>query len=122
MYVPHEETVRALGVLAQSGNVELEVNPKLNVSLEIEEIRDALREFTGFESRYREYWPQGEHCPVELPLSPHDTAQKMLERLHWWSQEADPLIRRIEQLQGEKRNLEHLKVLFAMPDEAHLDQ
>ena len=120
-YVPHEETVRALGVLAQSGNVELDVNPKLNVSLEIEEIRDALREFASFESLYREYWPQGEHCPVELPLSPHDTAQKMLERLHWWSQEADSLIRRIEELQREKRNLQHLKVLFAMPDDVHLD-
>lgn len=121
MYVPRHETVRALGVLAQTGKVELDVNPKVNVSLEIEEIRGALREFTEFESRYRAYWPKGEYCPVELPLSPQDTAKRMLEQLHWWSQEADPLIARIERLQREERNLEHLKALFALPDEAHMD-
>jgi V/A-type H+-transporting ATPase subunit I len=121
VYVPRHETVRALGVLARTGNVELDVNPKVNVSLEIEEIRGALRQFADFETRYRAYWPKGEYCPVELPLSPQDTAKQMLERLHWWSQEADPLIHRIEQLQREEHNLEHLKALFALPDEAHLD-
>ena len=120
-YVPRRETVHALGVLAQSGKVELDVNPKLNVSLEIDEIRDALGKFKEIESRYRAYWPKAEYCPVELPSSPQDTAQQMLERLHWWNQEADPLIARIEQLQREQRNLEHLKILFTAPDEAHLD-
>ncbi len=120
-YVPRHETVRALGVLAQTGNVELDVNPKVNVSLEIEEIRGALLKFAEFEARYRAYWPKGEYCPVELPLSPQDMAKQMLEQLHGWSREADPLIRRIEQLQREEHNLEHLKVLFTLPDEAHLD-
>jgi V/A-type H+/Na+-transporting ATPase subunit I len=120
-YVPRHETVRALGVLAQTGKVELDVDPKVNVSLEVGQIRDALREYAGFESRYREYWPKGEYCPVELPLSPQDTAKQMLERLHWWGQEADPLIRRIEQLRQEEHNLEHLMVLFTLPDETHLE-
>lgn len=121
VYVPRHETVRALGVLARTGKVELDVNPKVNPSLEIGEIRNALKEFAEIESRYRAYWPKGEYCPVELPLSPQDTAKQTLERLRRWGQEQDSNIDRIQKLEQEKHNLEHLRALFEQPDDDHLD-
>ena len=45
----------------------------------------------------------------------------MLERLHWWSQEADPIVSRIQSLDQEERNLEHLQALFKSLGDAHLD-
>lgn len=121
VYVPRHETVRALGVLARTGKVELDTNPKVNPSLEIGEIREALREFAGIEARYRAYWPKGEYCPVELPLSPQDTARQTLEQLRRWGREVGANIDRIQQLEREKHNLEHLQVLFELSGEEHLD-
>lgn len=121
VYVPRHETVRALGVLARTGKVELDVNPKANPSLEIEEIRNALKEFAEIESRYRVYWPKGEYCPVELALSPQDTAKQTLEWLRRWGKEVDSNIDRIQKLEQEKHNLEHLRALFEQPDDSHID-
>jgi len=121
VYVPRHETVRALGVLARTGKVELDTHPKVNASLEIGEIRDALAEFAQIESRYRAYWPQGEYCPVELPLSPQDTAKQTLEQLRRWGREVDANIDRVQKLAQEKHDLEHLRVLFEQPGEEHLN-
>jgi len=121
VYVPRHETVRSLGVLARTGKVELDTHPKTNVSLEIEELRDALKEFWQLESRYREYWPKGEYCPVELPWSALDTAKKTLEQLRRWGREVDANIDRIRYLMQEKSNLEHLRVLFEQLGMEHLD-
>ncbi len=121
IYVPRHETVRALGVLARTGKVELDTHPKVNTSLEIGEIRDALQEFAQIASRYRAYWPKGEYCPVELPLSALDTAKQTLEKLRRWGREVDANIDRIQKLEQEKHNLEHLQVLFELPGEEHLD-
>lgn len=121
VYVPRYETVRALGVLARTGKVELDTNPKVNASLEIGEINNALQEFARIASRYRAYWPKGEYCPVELPLSPLDTAKQTLEQLRAWGREVDANIDRIRKLEREKHNLEHLQVLFEQPGEEHLD-
>lgn len=121
VYVPRHETVRALGVLARTGKVELDVNPKTNPSLEIGEIRNVLKEFAEIESRYRAYWPKAEYCPVELALSPQDTAKLTLDRLRRWGKEVDSNIDRIQKLEQEKHNLEHLRTMFEQPDDSHLD-
>ncbi len=53
-YVPRSETVTALEVLADTGVIELDADPKLARSLKIERIRGAVAEFHQLAHRYAE--------------------------------------------------------------------
>jgi V/A-type H+/Na+-transporting ATPase subunit I len=121
LYVPRHETVRALSVLARAGSVQLDDNPKVNASLEIEQIRKYLAELAALEARYHEQLPQGQYCPVELPLSPQDTAEQTLQRLREWAAEVDDIPERLHHLEQEQQQLQHLLAMFSSEEASQLD-
>ncbi len=121
LYVPRNETVRALGVLARAGSVQLDDNPKVNASLELEEIRKYLDELAALESRFRDHLPQDQYCPIELPLSPQDTAEQTLRRLRDWAAEVDGIPERLRHLNQEQQQLQHLLAMFSSDEASQLD-
>lgn len=121
LYVPRHETVRALGVLARAGSVQLDDHPKVNAVLELEEIRPCLDEFAAIESRYRELLPQTQYCPIELPLSAQAMAEQTLRQLREWTADVDKMSERLRELDREQQHLQHLLAIFSSDEASQLD-
>ncbi|MDA8363366.1 MAG: hypothetical protein M0Z84_05995 [Gammaproteobacteria bacterium] len=108
-YTPRDETVQTLEVLAQSGRVELELDPRSGAPLDIADLRNAAREFEHLSDRYRDYWPRYDVRPTGLIEPPEQTARTALDRLRAWSAHIDPLLDQLAALRLETDNLHLLR-------------
>ncbi len=120
-YTPRDETVQTLETLAETGRVEIELDPILSVPLDIADIRDAAREFEQLSTRYRGYWPHYELCPMGLIEPPEQTAKTALSRLHAWVSRLDPIISQTAVLRQETDDLTLLREFIAGSDETTLN-
>ena len=117
-YTPQDETVQTLEALAKTGTVELELDPKLSVPLDIAEVRDAVHEFKILSDHYHNYWPHYGLCPTGLSGPPEKIARTALSHLNAWASRIDPVLAETAALQREADDLALLREYVTGSDES----
>ncbi len=122
-YVPREQTVRATGVLADTGVVQLELDPRLDEMPDLERLRFFLDRFAALAEEHGEDLPTGVAHPTALVGDSAHIANQALHRLRIWSARVDFIREHLAQLRAEREHLLLLKeCLEAMqPAGADLD-
>ena len=101
---PHQ-TVHALEALAQTGAVELNVEPKINAGLEVSATLDALHGVDRLTGPYREYLPDHERRQHALDATPDQTARQAVAVLHRWIAGITPILERLRPVVAELDSL-----------------
>ncbi len=120
-YTPRDETVQTLEALAKTGTVELELDPKVSVPLDIAEVRDAVHEFKVLSGHYHNYWPHYDLCPTGLSEPPEKIARTALGHLNAWASRIDPVLAETAALQREADDLALLREYVTGSDESAPD-
>ncbi|MES2536186.1 MAG: V-type ATPase 116kDa subunit family protein [Pseudomonadota bacterium] len=103
--VAREDCAMLLEALAATGLIELESRSVAALPPYFEEVRPLLQQFSDFAQRYRDYWPVSGLRPSATHDAPGQLLTEVLERLRAWANEAEPAIRRLQQLQSERAEL-----------------
>jgi hypothetical protein len=104
-YVPHEHTVRATEILARTGVVELEIDPRLADPLNTHKLRYFVKRGRDLIVRHLEDLPAGPDRPSALLGNPVHVANQALHRLRVWSARLDYLKEQIAEKQAEREDL-----------------
>jgi V/A-type H+-transporting ATPase subunit I len=121
LYTPRHQTVHALEVLAGTGAVELDTNPKIDAGLETGAIGDAIRKFDRLVQPYQDYLPEHERRPYALDKKPDQLAQDAIAVIERWLADVAPLVDRLRALQAERDNLILLQEYLASLGQTHED-
>lgn len=106
VYVPRDQTVYALEALASTGTVELELDPRLTVPLDVRDVREQLRLFDAQAAPYLPALPDTELCPTTLAGDPEDAASEATAILQRWAGQWDVMSERLQGLERELKQLE----------------
>lgn len=120
-FSPRHQTVHALEVLAGTGAVELDANPKVNASLEVKAIVDAIQEFDRLAAPYRQYLPAHERRPQALEEKLDQVSQRAIDTLRRWIAEIESSLERLRELETECDSLRLLQEYLGSLGEAHED-
>lgn len=104
--VARDDTARALEALAATGAVELEARPTAALPAAITDLRPLLQRYAELAQRFRPYWPKAAQTPSTVPELPAETLRRSLARIEAWAAEAEPAIRRLQNDQAERAELE----------------
>lgn len=104
-YVPHEHTVRATEILARSGMVELEIDPRLADPPNTHKLRYFVKRGRELIARHLEDLPEGPDHPSALLGNPVHVANQALHRLRVWSARLDYLREQVAERQAEREDL-----------------
>ena len=104
-YVPREQTVRATGVLADTGVVQLELDPRLEEMPDQERLRFFLERFEALAAEHGGDLPAGLTQPTALIGDATHIANHALHRLRVWSAQVDYLHEHLAQLRAEHDQL-----------------
>ena len=104
-YVPHEHTVRATEILARTGVVELEIDPRLADPLNTHKLRYFVKRGRDLITRHLEDLPEGRDRPSALLGNPVHVANQALHRLRVWSARLDYLKEQVAERQAEREDL-----------------
>ncbi|MGD8568873.1 MAG: V-type ATPase 116kDa subunit family protein [Gammaproteobacteria bacterium] len=101
-----EDLVKAVEVLAGTGDVELEVYSETTQHVSMPNLRDRFANYDKLMRRYQDYWPQQALRASEQPGKPEARLDAALEKLSAWQQDADPVIDQLEALLNEQAELD----------------
>ncbi len=101
-YVPHEHTVRATEVLARTGVVELETDPRHAERVDTGKLRYFVERFRELAATHGDDMPAGRQRPTALVGSPVHVANQALHRLRVWSAQVDYLNEHIAELRADR--------------------
>jgi len=104
-YVPRDQTVRATGVLADTGVVQLELDPRLDEMPDLDRLRFFLDRFTALAAEHGDDLPAGVAHPTALIGDSAHIANLALHRLRVWSAQADFVREHLAQLRAEHDHL-----------------
>jgi V/A-type H+/Na+-transporting ATPase subunit I len=104
-YVPHEQTVRATEILARTGVVELETDPRLPRPLDTRKLLYFLQRAEALIADHREDLPSGRDRPTALVGDPVHQANRNLHRLRVWSARLDFFKEQLAQRLAEREDL-----------------
>ena len=104
-YIPRDETVHALEVLATTGMVQLELDPKLAKPLDLQQVRSLIERFQLLRQRHAERLPAEVSAPSGIVEAPERTVRKALDRLQAWSARVEPLLERQTRLETQRKDL-----------------
>ena len=104
-YVPRGQTVRATGVLADTGVVQLELDPRLDEMPDLERLRFFLDRFEPLAEEHAEDLPAGIAHPTALVGDSAHIANQALHRLRVWSAQVDYAREHLAQLRAEHDHL-----------------
>jgi V/A-type H+-transporting ATPase subunit I len=107
-YVPREQTVKATEVLAATGVVQLETDPRLSEPVDEERLRDLVGGFHTLAAKHGHDLPGTGGQATTLIGDPLRLANAALRRLREWSARVDYLKAHVEHLRAELRHLELL--------------
>ncbi len=120
-YVPRAQTVRATEVLAATGVVQLETDPRVAEPVEEERLRYFVERFRALAAEHRHDLPGSGGQASALLGDPVHLANEALHRLRVWSARAEYLKAHVEHLRGELRHLELLAECLQAMHQAGLD-
>jgi V/A-type H+-transporting ATPase subunit I len=107
-YVPRAASVRASAVLAATGAVQLERDPRLAPAADLDRLRYYIDRFRSLAAEHARDLPRPGGAVTALAGDPVRLAEQALHRLRLWSARVDSLKSHLEQLQEELGHLEPL--------------
>ncbi len=111
-----EHLGRVLSCLADTGLVQLEAYSSADATAVLPDYASVLEGYGQVARRYRAYWPPVRVDAEAAAERSVDSVQADLARLQAWVVEADPLIERLQSLEGERAGLADLAALLKRPD------
>lgn len=120
-YVPREQTVKATEVLASTGVVQLETDPRLAEPVNEERLRGLVEDFRALAGRHAHDLPGAGQQASALVGDPVVLANQALQQLRVWSARVDYLKAHIEHLRGELHHHELLAECLQAMAQANLD-
>ena len=120
LLVARDDTTRALEALAATGAVELEARTAA-LPPSLTELRPLMQQYSELAQRYRAYWPNEGLRASSFPEPPLAALARCIEALRLWAVQAEPLIRRCQQGQAERTELERWRHVLASLREGLLD-
>jgi len=107
-----EDLVKAVELLARTGDVELEVYSETTQKISMPNLRDRFESYDKLFRRYHVYWPKRHLRASEAPGRPEQRLDHALEKLVDWQVDADPVIDKLEVLLREQGELVLIQELF----------
>ena len=102
--VAQDDVAAALEALAATGAIELEMQAERATAEPMQELKPMLDEYAELAQRYRYYWPApAASAPRQLPA--REALADGLKRIEAWRRAAEPLIRELQALEQEDREL-----------------
>ena len=120
-YVPRQDTVKATEVLAATGVVQLETDPRLSEPVDEERLRDLVGRFHTLATEHGHDLPGTGDQATTLIGDPLGIANAALRRLREWSARVDYLKAHVAHLRAELRHLELLAESLQALHQAGLD-
>jgi V/A-type H+-transporting ATPase subunit I len=108
-----DDLSRLAEVLARTGVVQVESEQETGELRQSPELRAKLDEYDRLARRYHPYWPSDESRVLGMPGAPAEVVGRALEHVRAWSQEADPVIARLERIESEHSSLSMLHELLS---------
>ena len=108
VYVPHAETVRTTEILARTGVVELETDPRLAAAPDTHKLGYFVRRGRALIARHQDELPPPRNRPGALIGNPVHLANQALHRLRVWSARLEFLQERLAERQAERVDLRYL--------------
>lgn len=108
IYVPHEQTVRTTEILARTGVVELETDPRLAEGPDTQRLGFFVRRGQELIARHQDDLPPARERPGALVGNPVHLANQALHRLRVWSARLEFLQEQLAERQGEREDLRYL--------------
>lgn len=120
-YVPREQTVKATEVLASTGVVQLETDPRLAEPVDEAKLRAFVEEFRALAARHDHDLPGTGRQASALVGDPARLANDALHQLRLWSARVDYLNAHVAHLRGELHHHELLAECLQAMRQAGLD-
>jgi V/A-type H+/Na+-transporting ATPase subunit I len=117
-YVPREFTVRATEVLARTGIVQLELDPRVPGVIDSQKLRYFVERCHRLIDAHRDDIPSGQRQPTVLMGNPLHLANLALHRLRVWSARIDFLNEHVAQLRAD---LDYLALLEEALEALHAE-
>ena len=108
-----EHLGRVLSCLADTDAVQLEAYSGSDATATLPDYARVLEGYTQLARRYRAYWPTVRVDAAAAAERSVDSVQADLARLQAWAQEADPLIEKLQALEGGRAGASELAALLA---------
>jgi V/A-type H+-transporting ATPase subunit I len=119
LLVARDDTTLALAALAATGAVELEARSGAVPPEGFADLRPLLQQFGELALRYRPFWPRDGLRPSAFPEPPQVSLQRGLQRIRAWAREAEPLIRRWQRADAERKELARWRVVVVQLDDGN---
>ncbi len=100
-YVPREQSLLATDLLASSGAVQLELDPRVPEPVDTRKLHSFIERFHELAKAHREDLPSGQSKPTALVGSPLHLASNALHQLQVWAKRVDYLHEHLAQSQAE---------------------
>lgn len=120
-YVPREQTVKATEVLASTGVVQLETDPRLAEPVDEDKLRAFVEEFRALAARHDHDLPCAGRQASALVGDPARLANEALHQLRLWSARVDYLKAHVAHLRAELHHHELLAECLQAMRQAGLD-
>ncbi len=108
-----EDLTRAVEALARTNRVELDTRSETATPVMLPDLQRQMEEYSRLAQRFRSYWPEEGLASSEVPGDPGVTLDKALRQVRSWRAAAEPLVREIESLQGERAELNLLREMLS---------
>ncbi len=120
-YVPREQTVKATEVLASTGVVQLETDPRLAEVVDTERLGELVEAFHALAAAHAHDLPGAGQQATALVGDPARIANECLHGLRVWSARVEYLKAHVEHLRGELHQYELLAECLQAMRQAGLD-
>ncbi|MCU0842359.1 MAG: hypothetical protein MUC79_11660 [Thiobacillaceae bacterium] len=121
IYVPHDDTVRVTEILARTGAVQLELDPRLPEAMDVGKLRYFVQRYRDLAAAHAEDLPGGQARATALIGSPIHIANQALHRLRVWSARVDFLNAHLDELRADRDYLLLLDEALAAMEREGLD-
>ncbi|RDH83614.1 MAG: hypothetical protein DIZ78_13985 [endosymbiont of Escarpia spicata] len=105
VYVPRDQTVHAIEVLAETGGVQLELDPRQTTHFNVKGIKSLIREFDSFCGSHNLSLPLNNAIPAHLVGEPEEVAKSSVDYFRGWAARLFAIQDVLKLLQGEKADL-----------------
>jgi len=105
LLVARDDTTLALEALAATGAVELEARSGAALPEAFADLHPLLQQFGELAQRYRAFWPPAAARASAFPEPPARALARCIARIRAWAVTAEPLIRALQQGEGERAEL-----------------
>ena len=121
MLCPRAESVRAIGELARTAAIEIEVRPRCEEEYPLKDLVTGLAAYKKLLPRYGRYWARGRFLYSPLIAAPGAVLERARSRIEFWRSQADPLIERLQACEEESTRLSLLARILTRLQGGELD-